>query len=237
MLLQQFRTETKLRYTDLNNAAIDKAILTNALSTEQQSKGGYSSAAAGSEIVESLGKELKDYPKELFGKLFKAIVDLNLGTGKYPEFTTYEEDLTNKEFAERDEILSRIGVKHTKTYFGNRYNLKEDEFELTTPSTGDPSSQIQQDKSPSEFSESMFAERSRSEEAADQLPDKLLQMQIEKTLKPVLDLINNSADFNEVEEKLSEIYPKMDPKGIENLLTKLIFISEIEGRLDSQNEL
>lgn len=213
-------------YIDMMNASIEKAILTNTLSTEQQSKGGYSSASAGSDIVESLGKELKNYPEEFFNKLLKLIVELNIGSDINPTFGTFEEDEPNKEFAERDKLLSEIGVRYTKNYFSRKYNLKEDEFEIGEPNKPtDPNNPTP----PAQFSETdktkLFAE-----ELTDQLPNKLLQAQIEKTLKPVIDMINNSVSFSEVEDKLVELYPKMNSKGIENLLAKLIFITEIEGR-------
>ena len=69
--------------------------------------------------------------------------------------------------------------------------------------------------------------------AMDQIPAKLLQTQIEQTLKPVFDLINNSAEFSEVKTKLAEIYPDMKTSQLENLLTKVFFWAEIQGRLNA----
>ena len=66
------------------------------------------------------------------------------------------------------------------------------------------------------------------------IPDKLLQAQIEQTLKPVFELINDSAEFSEVQNKIAEIFPKMKTSQLEDLLTKVFFWAEIQGRLGAK---
>ncbi|MCF8265822.1 MAG: DUF935 domain-containing protein [Melioribacteraceae bacterium] len=221
-------------YIDLFDAMIDKAILTNTFATSQQAKGGFSTSKEGSNIVEELGKQLCDYPEELFNKVFRAAVDLNIGSGQYPTFTTYEEDDAKKEFAQRDNELSdavqKSGqrLKFNKKYFVSRYDFKDDEFEIED----NPEDTSGYKKTPPpEFAES------ESNSSADYLstlesvlPDKLLQFQMEKTLEPLFELKESSTSQKEFSEGLLKLYPQLNSKEIEDLAAKVFFISEIESR-------
>lgn len=221
-------------YIDMCDAMIDKAILTNTLATSQQSKGGYSSAEAGSEIVWSLGKQLKDYPEELFNKVFRAVIDLNIGSKRYPVFTTYDEEEAKKDFADRDKILSEAfhaagqQLKRTKAFLINNYGYKEDEFEITDSIPEDIPNNL---PTVPQFSEKEFAEIPEVN-----IPDRLTQMMMEKVLAPVIKHIEQNADRRTMIDELSKVFPQMDTTELENYLTNLIFIYEIQGRLDAAKE-
>ena len=66
------------------------------------------------------------------------------------------------------------------------------------------------------------------------IPPKLLQAQIEQTLKPVFDLIDKSADFSEVQNKLAVLFPKMKTDQLENLLQKCFFYAETIARINQE---
>jgi phage gp29-like protein len=206
-------------FINLNNKAIDKAILTNTLSTEQVDKGGYSSSSTGTEIEERLSRQDRDFPEELFNEVFKYVIDINLGTGKYPVFGTYEEDEINNELAERDEKLS-AQVKFKKNYFVRKYNLKEDEFDLLN------------DK-PGEQAANRNTEFAASKDTEDELlPAEILQLQMEPVLKPVFELAAASASYDELMKKLASVYPDMDANLLQSTLQKVIFIKNIQGRIE-----
>ena len=63
------------------------------------------------------------------------------------------------------------------------------------------------------------------------LPDKLLQFGIEQTLQPVIELAKKSSSYNELKVGLAALYPKMNTNQIEELLTKVMFIAETEGKV------
>ena len=117
------------KFINAQNNAISKAILTNVFSTEYQSKGGYSTARAGFESERMLAQEDKDYPEQLFNTLFKFITLLNFGTSNAPVFKLFEEDEAKKEFAERDNYLSKH-IKFNKQYFHRVYNIPLNEFDV-----------------------------------------------------------------------------------------------------------
>lgn len=119
------------KYLNRCDNSIAKAILTNALSTENQKVGSRASSETGAITIEgNLSEEDRDFPTELFNQIFKWIVDINIGSKKYPTFKPFELDDVDKDKSERDKNLKDIGVKFTKKYFTNSYNLEEDDFDL-----------------------------------------------------------------------------------------------------------
>ena len=169
-----------------------------------------------------------------------------------------DEDV-QKDRAERDEKLKNTGVKFTKKYFKNRYNLDEDEFELEEeePNTGKSFSHsfpkggvISKLSScpcgcggePATHFENTVAESYPDQEAMDKVFSsnkalkRELQIQGEQSLVPIIDLINESENFEEVFEKLAGLYPDLDTERLEERLTRALFVSEVFGRLSAEQE-
>lgn len=134
------------KYLQRCDNSISKALLLNALSTDIQKTGARAASETGATTIEGdIGQTDQDFPVAFFNELFKRVIDLNLGTGKYPTFEVNEIEDANKDFAERDktitEAFSTAGqkIKRTKTFLINNYNYKEDEFEIEeTPSSLPP---------------------------------------------------------------------------------------------------
>ncbi len=84
---------------------------------------------------------------------------------------------------------------------------------LTSSPTNDPQTQL----------ENLFSSLS-----AEDLMDQTLPM-----LAPIVNLIKNeAANYNELLEKLADIYPEMDDKNLIENLTRAYFIAETWGRLN-----
>jgi phage gp29-like protein len=68
--------------------------------------------------------------------LIRWILELNPhhASGGIPTYDIYEDEFVDKTLAERDEILSRTGIKFKSPYYQNAYNLSEDDFEIATQS-------------------------------------------------------------------------------------------------------
>jgi phage gp29-like protein len=125
------------RFLQRCDNSISKAILGNALSTDIQRTGARAIGEVGAVTIEGeISKTDRDFPTTFFNELFKRVVDLNLGTGKYPQFQVKELNDAKKEFAERDKILSEAflsagqKIKRTKEFLINNYGYKEEEFEV-----------------------------------------------------------------------------------------------------------
>lgn len=228
------------KYIEMCNASIDKAILTNTLSTEQQKKGGYSSSETGTEIEEDLADSDKDFTMELFNELFRMTVDLNIGSGRYPVFTVFEDEDVKDALAKRDTELKNQGVKFTKKYYTRKYNFEEDDIEIDDAPV-DPSRAINIQQQPVEFASTPGAKVNDKQSLKDilnidQLPDNLLQVAMEETLQPVFELAAKEKDPAKLKAKLVEIYPEMMDDQIIEHVQKVIFINALRGITEEQQE-
>jgi phage gp29-like protein len=220
-------------YIDMFDAMIEKVILSNTLATSQQSKGGYSSSETGKEIVEGLGERLKRFPRMLFDKLFRSVIDLNIGSKRYTKFTTFDENEPKKDFAEADKYISEAAtasgqqLKRTKNFYINRVGYKDEEFELVDSAVPP----VNQNNILPQFSEAELAQI-----PAVNIPDKLSQLLMEKVLQPVIDMIERNADRKSMLDELSKVFPKMDASDLDIYLTNLIFIYVMVGHNDAQQE-
>lgn len=236
------------------NKEISKAVLTVTNTVElQQGRGSYAASQTQKEGEEDINLSDQKIVENFWNKIIYHTHRLNFGEGKAPKFILYDVEDVDKTIAERDQILVQgIGIKFTKDYIKKTYNLEDDDFDVEQ-STNDIVDQQDNNKkqsdtgnpnkakdNPSADGKKEFAEiqkqpgRAELDNMIDNLPDKLLQLQIEQTLKPVFDLIKTSKDYSEVQEKLAELYPDMKTSQLESLLEKALFISEIWGRLNAK---
>lgn len=248
------------RYINICNNSISKAILTNALSVENQKVGARASSETGAETIEgNLSEEDRDFPTELFNQLFKWVVDINIGSGLYPSFKPFELEDYRKDLAERDGMLTdKLDVKFKKSYIVNNYNIPDEEFDIVERTSFNPLSSFPFTKTQTppvqtnEFSQpkkniikrffnwatknkiELAEEKPVSEVIASALPDKLLQFQMEEFLKPVIELSKKAKTYDEFKNQLKELHPEMNSDQLENLATKAFFISALSGRLDVQ---
>lgn len=138
------------KYLQRCDNSISKAILLNALSTDIQKTGARAASETGATTIEGdIGQTDQDFPTAFFNELFKRGQNLNFATGRYCTFEVEDIEESNKDFAERDKILSEAAstsgqkIKRTKSFFINNYNYKEDEFELVdTPSNSPEGGEI-----------------------------------------------------------------------------------------------
>lgn len=211
---------------NFQNNEISKAILTQTLTTEVQDTGTYAASKTMSDMLANVQLADKKLVEKTINKIIDLIYQVNFNSANKPRFILYEEEDVDKLLAERDQILVNTGIKFTKDYYIRNYNLLPEDFDLiNTQSTQPNFSDSQKNKViTNEVSQSSI------DEIANQLPDKLLQLQIESTLKPVLTLIQNGESYEKIMEELAKTYPAMSTNQLEELLTKLLFISEITGR-------
>lgn len=207
---------------NFQNSEISKAILTQTLTTEVQDTGTYAASQTMSEMLQKVQQADKRMVERVINQLINLIYQVNFNSTNKPKFILYADEDVDKLLAERDQILVNTGIKFTKEYYIRNYNLLPEDFEVTEKPANP------------EFAEKknviLSLPKGDTEKLTEQLPDKLLQLQIESTLKPVLTLIQNGENYEKIMEELAKTYPAMNTNQLEDLLTKLLFISEIVGR-------
>lgn len=210
------------KYLNRCDNSIAKAILTNALSTENQKVGSRASSETGAVTIEgNLSEEDRDFPTELFNQLFKWIVDINIGSKKYPTFKPFELEDVNKDKSERDKNLKDVGVNFTKKYFANNYNLEEDDFDISSQqSVVRP--QLQDPNIIPDLIQNQQTQLSMSDQAKSSLWDKFLDKIHRKRLE-----LSEGTIKETVAEQLSNALPdKLLQFGIEETLRPVIELAK-----------
>jgi len=105
-------------------------VLSVTLTTELQKAGSYKAAEIHKEMLSYLGISDKKLVEKGLNKLIEYFCQLNYGNIPTPRIKLIKKEAVIEQSAERDKLLSEIGVKFSKEYFKKRYNLSENDFEL-----------------------------------------------------------------------------------------------------------
>lgn len=167
---------------------------------------------------------------ETVNELISWIHTLNPSLGKEtPKFVLYQKEGVDKTLAERDQIIVNTGVKFTKDYYKRAYGFSDsdviiEEKPLTLPQA--------------EFSEpdQVKSAESAIRALAAAFSDTEMQERMETILKPIFELRNKAASFEEFRSGLVELYPEMDSSGIENILEGTGLLSAVWGRLNRDRQ-
>ena len=119
------------------NTEISKAVLTVTLTTEIQNTGSYKAAEIHKSMLEFLGVSDKKLIEKALNELIGFYCELNFGDIAVPKVKLNKKEAIVDESAERDKILSEIGVRFTREYFKKKYNLSEGDFVLDSARTTD----------------------------------------------------------------------------------------------------
>ncbi len=164
-----------------------------------------------------------------------------------PAFSMWEQEDVDKILAERDEKLTasmeKSGLRLSKRYYQKSYGLEDEDIESVQQSNRAVEQQFTEGvwDSP-RFTDAVrrrrigtvpYADQQAIDDAMESITPEELQAQIEGVLKPIIDLIQEGNNYDEVMEKLIETYPDMDTKAIEDMLARAIFVSELWGRLNA----
>lgn len=115
---------------DFHNKEISKAVLTVTLTTEVGKTGSYKAAEIHKDMLEYLGVSDKKLVEKSLNMLIDYYIQLNYGNVSSPKIKMTKKEAVIEESAERDKILSEIGLKFSKEYFKKRYNLNDGDFEM-----------------------------------------------------------------------------------------------------------
>lgn len=210
------------------NTEMSKAILSQTLTTEVQDKGSYAAAQTHSGILDYVIMTDKRLIENAFTQTAAWLTYLNFGDVEFPRYRLYEEEQIDKVRAERDAIIAGHGVEFTEVYYQRHHHLAADEFRLKASAPAVKPAAFAEPTAPTDPQNAI-------DSLNDQLPDRLLQLQIEQTLKPVINLIQSGETYDAIRKELAKLYPDMPDSNLENTLTKLIFISETIGRADARS--
>ena len=237
-------------------AEVSIALLGQNLSTEVKG-GSYAASQSHMQVRKDIIDADEKLVEKTFNTLIKWIADLNFTASELPGFSMWEEEDVDKDLAARDESLTasmeKSGLRLSRKYYQKSYGLEEEDIEIQaegeglkakgqaefveagdSPDSTTPDSVRKSGTVPSELSP--FPDQQALDDVIDSITPKELQSQMKGVLKPIIDLINESGDYNAVMEKLIETYPDMDIKSVEDMIARAIFVSELWGRLNAGKE-
>lgn len=218
---------------EFSNSEISKAMLGQTLTTEVGDKGSYAASKTHSGIRDDIIDADRKIGARIMNMLTQWTFDINFGSGSRPKFLFYEEEEVDQALATRDKTLADTGqIRFTKKYFVTNYGFAEDDIEMDGGSQPKPEEFAASDGNTDSGIETERQAREDVDGLIDGLPDTALQAQMEETLKPLIDMINGAKDYNEILSKLAGLYTDMNTDQLEKLLERLIFLTDVWGRVE-----
>jgi phage gp29-like protein len=210
----------------VSNREISKAILGQTLTTELDKGGSFAATKEHMEVRADLVGQDRQMISQAFNILFSWVIEFNAQGSAIPEFAFFEEENIQKELAERDETLTKQGVKFTKFYYQRTYNLQEKDFEVGTPPRA-------QEKPP--FAQPEFAENDNDIHAsADAIAAKAIaDASMDDLIEPAKQLLERVNSLEEFRDGLTSIYGKMNETQMGNLIQRAMVLAHLAGRFDA----
>ena len=216
-------------------------ILGQNLTTEVKG-GSYAAAESHMAVRQDIVYGDKKLVERVFNELIGWIYELNFGNGERPVFSMWEEEDVDIDQATRDKTLTDCGVKFTKVYYMRAYGFEEGDLEVgNPPAIQPPESNGSNILNHAEgvlngLNKSFFPDQDAVDAAITSISPKEVQKQAEGVLRPIIDLIEQGHNYQEILDTLSGTYPNMDDAAIQEMLGRAMFVSELWGRLSVQTE-
>lgn len=234
------------------NAEISKAILGQTLSTETSTTGGsYAATKAHLEVRKEIIEADKRLVEQTMNRLIAWMYQLNVGENAViPKFVLYETTDVDKVLAERDKILFDTGIRFTKSYYVERYGLKEKDFEITEPLVAPaqpaptllaPLTPVKGDSGGGKIN---FAASGLSADIVQDALDAAVMKtsagewlrQAQGLIAPVAALIKNASSFADVQKGLVKTFAAMDSKRLTERLQAQLTLIDILGAKSVEDE-
>ncbi len=204
------------------------ALLGQDQTTEKDSTNA--SAQAGLEVTKDIRDSDKRIVESTINQLINYICDLNFNDSVRPKFNLYEEKTGSAELASRDKTLSECGVNLSKSYFQQAYKLADSDIESIAPTKTTTSSHV------SNFSE---LDRFDTSEIIETIVpnDKELTKQSKNLTDTFIKALSQGTEPIDILECLTIAYPEMNDQALQQELARLLFISELVGRIEASEEI
>lgn len=224
---------------DKCNSEISLAIVGQTLTSELSGgTGSYSAGSVHKEVLDEIIDDDKEVIETEINKLLQLLALWNFGDiNDAPLFTMHRGEALQKGKAERDKIIKDTGdIAFTIEYYQKNYGFSDDDIvavQKVEESTDSGFSEFK--KKYLNFSAVEDQEELDSLEKQFQ-GSKNYSQQLTPMLQPVLDMIEKSVSFEEVEEGMKTIYPQMNSDQLSEQLSKAIFLSQGLGVINSEEE-
>ncbi|HBU9080455.1 TPA: DUF935 domain-containing protein, partial [Escherichia coli] len=215
----------------LSRSEISIALLGQNQTTEANSN--KASAQAGLEVTADIRDADADIIQAAVNQVIRTVVTLNFGDVPCPVWAMWEQEAIDDTRATRDEKLTRAGLRLTPQYFKREYQLQDGDIDETPPS------ERQNNMLPLSFAEAIDADIQAQQQLDDALDILMnggaLNGTLEPVLAPLFRRVENGVNPSELLGELAELYPQMNTDDLQERLARILFVTNIWGRLHERD--
>ena len=206
---------------------ISIALLGQDQTTEKDST--HASATAGLEVTDDIRDSDKRIVETTFNQLIEWVVEINFGDVARPKFVLFEnEESGTRERAERDKMMVDAGAKFTNQYWQRTYGLREGDLVEDVQATPEAKA--------ADFTEGDLTDAGLVIDGL--APNSYrLNAQSERLTAVLVAELSRGETAENLLDRLSAAYPNMDDTALQNELARLIFLSDLVGRIEVVQEL
>jgi len=215
------------------NSEISKAILghTGALDS---TPGKLGSEDAAMEVMNNHAMSDKHLVEKTLNEFIQWFCQYNFPEKTYPTFRMFEEFKIDKTQADRDKLMFDMGVRFTPKYWGEKYNLDEDDFTVKedAPVPGNPTDNPNE---PPAFSHFAKKDQTALDKMLDSMTDKQLQDGAEQFLGPIFAIFDKAKSYEQalVMLRSNKLFKSFTTTQLDELLTRAVFTGDVGGRLSA----
>ncbi len=233
-------TDAHKSFIDFHNEEIGIAITSENLTSTNNGAGSYAASQTAESILDTAINSCVELITETAEELTRKIITVNTGVFSVVTFNSYDPQYINMGLVQRDKVLKEIGVNFTPEYVAREHKLQLTDFTMVSTEAAPPTPEPITPEAKVEFAGKTDMPPDQVE--IDRLGDsvfknsELNQKLLKKMTEPVMDFVSGADSFEDAEKKLAKIYPKMDSKGIQTLVYKLLATARIVGEMSAGNE-
>ena len=219
-------TEAYQTFNTYHNAEISISILGHE-GTQMSTPGKLGDDDTAQEVRSDIIDADCENVSETINTLIKWILELNPhhASGGIPTFDIYEDEDVDKTLAERDDILTRTGIRFKPSYYKRVYNLSDDDFEIASATPGAQKKAEVQLAAP---------EETQPPQSIEQI---INRAQDEISHDDLIDTIRNMADNADTLEQFHETLLNEYPSVNEGeKIKEALIAAELAGRHDTMND-
>ncbi len=181
------------------------------------------------EVTDDIRDSDKRIVETTFNQLIEWVVEINFGDVARPKFVLFEnEESGTRERAERDKMMVDAGAKFTNQYWQRTYGLREGDLVEGIQATPEAKA--------ADFTEGDLTDAGLVIDGL--TPDTgRLNEQGERLTAVLVSELRQGETAENLLDRLTAAYPNMDDTALQNELARLIFLSDLVGRIEVVQEL
>lgn len=220
-------------YVTFWNKTISKVLTGQHLASDQDGQGSRSASETHSQQLDALAQADEAMLVNSLNQLAKIYTRVNVGAEVFPPVFEFTEPEDYKKKAELSKELKSSGVIFSKNYFVRRFGLSEDEFDVVTSSSPNPTSHHLPEE-PAEFSAPAGSPSADYQDAIDRLSDKLSVQGAklnENFVSQLEKIVIQAENFDDMQIMLAELLGQShDQNELEELIADAMTNAALAGR-------